>query len=233
MSVPALFAHQQVERLEEVLHLPGWAWIVVASLFIFLIGRLHEFAVELADRVFNRAFHRTTASFAVLGRDVLKANDVAEIEKLLSEGPLHLLKLASAAVFRWEEGTFRRHTAELGWSAEAADQIDPDPQALAAISARQPFLVDPADAEALDFPSGLEAPTVAIPVGDRLKCFAMALYGPHVTGADLTADERAMLGRLAEDAALAYAHVETESLRSQVASLNLGLSRTALAPAGA
>jgi len=42
-----------------------------------------------------------------------------------------------------------------------------------------------------------------------------------------------MLGRLAEDAALAYAHVETESLRSQVASLNLGLSRTALAPAGA
>src|SRR5207237_2121123 len=27
MSVPALFAHQQVARLEEVLHLPGWAWI--------------------------------------------------------------------------------------------------------------------------------------------------------------------------------------------------------------
>jgi hypothetical protein len=225
LSVPTLFLHQQVERLEEVLHLPGWAWIAIASLLLFLIGKLHEFAVELADRVFNRGFRRTTADFVTLGRDVLRAKSVEEIEKLLTEKPLHLLDLASAAVFRSEEGVFRRHIGGAGWTAGMADTIDPQVRAFAGLSAAQPFHIDSADAEGSGFPSGLEAPILGVPVRDRLRCFAVALYGPHMSGADLTADERTMLARLAEDAALAYAQIEVESLRKRVKALEFRLSR--------
>jgi hypothetical protein len=65
-------------------------------------------------------------------------------------------------------------------------------------------------------PSGLAAPTVAVPIRDRLACHALALYGPHATGADLSHDEQAMLARLADAAALAYRHIETEALRRQI-----------------
>lgn len=227
LSVPALFAHQQIERLEKAFHLPSWAWIVLASLLIFLLGRLHDFAVELADRVFNHTFHRERAGFATLSEDILRAKNMTEIEELLSEGPIHLLNLASVAVFRAEEGVFRRRTAGSGWTAGMADRIDPGARPLAGISAGLPFHIDPADAEDLSFPPGLETPTLAVPVANRLKCFAVAFYGPHVTGADLTADEQAMLRRLAEDAALAYAHVESESMRREIELLKLSLSQTA------
>ena len=63
-----------------------------------------------------------------------------------------------------------------------------------------------------------------MPIKNRLRWFAVALYGPHATGADLTADERALLARLADNAALAYAHAETEALRQEVATLQRQLS---------
>jgi ubiquinone biosynthesis protein UbiJ len=56
-------------------------------------------------------------------------------------------------------------------------------------------------------------------VRDKLTCFAVAFYGPHVSGADLASDEHTMLASLASDAALAYAHAETDALRRQVAAL--------------
>jgi hypothetical protein len=229
LSVPALFAHQQMEHLEQMLDLPNWAWIALASVLLFLISRLHELAVELADHVFNRSFRGDRAQLAALGDKVLHADSIETIERLLTEGPRRQLGLASAAVFRRVDGALRRHAESPGWKAANTDSLDLRDAALVGVVAGQPFHIDAADAKRLDFPEGLAAPTVGVPVRDRLRCFGVALYGPHASGADLAIDERAMLGRLADDAALAYARAETEALSRQVAALELRLSEARVA----
>jgi len=227
LSVPALLVHEQTEHLRTLLHLPDWAWIAFAALLLFLMGRLHELSAELADHVFNRSFRRQTTQLATVGREILQADSAETIEGLLADAPRHRLRLASAAVFRCEEdGAFRRHTRGLGWPASAADVLNVSDAALAGVATDAPFPIDPTDAERLRFPAGLETPTVAVPVRDKMDCFAIALYGPHVSGADLATDERAMLASLAGEAALAYARAETKALRRQVAALELRLSAT-------
>jgi hypothetical protein len=56
-------------------------------------------------------------------------------------------------------------------------------------------------------------------------CFALALYGPHASGADLDANERAMLRRIAQSAAAVYAEIENDELRRQVSALERKLSK--------
>ena len=48
-----------------------------------------------------------------------------------------------------------------------------------------------------------------------MRCFAVSLYGPHVSGTDLDANERAMLARLARDAAAMYAELESSRASPQ------------------
>src|SRR6185437_4579464 len=224
LSVPALFLHQQIEQLHHRLHLPTWAWIGLASLLLFLAQRAHELGVDLADHVFNRTFRREAAGLREVSREILRADGVEAIEALLVAAPMAVLGLASAAVFRRHEAIFLRHADRAGWTACMAVTLDPGDTALGAIRSGEPFAIDPLDADRLGFPPGLAAPTVAVPIGNPLHCYAVALYGPHATGADLSRDERAMLARLAADAALAYGRAETETLRRQVAALQARLA---------
>jgi hypothetical protein len=224
LSVPVFFVHHQIEHLKEMLQLPTWGWIALASALLFLISRAHDLAVELADHVFNRAFRQETAQLAELGRQILRTDNMDDVERLLTSTPLRLFGLASAAVFREMDGVFRRRTDGLGWDTGDADIFDLHDTVLSSPAAGAPRAIDAADAERLGFPPGIAAPTLAVPIKNQLRWFAVALYGPHATGADLTADERALLARLADNAALAYAHVETEALRQEVATLQRQLS---------
>ena len=224
LSVPALFADRQTESLHEALHLPDWGWVVFASLSLFVMGRLHELSAHLADRVFNRAFRRQTTRLAAVAREILQADRVETIEQLLIDAPVRHLGLASAAVFRRDETEFRRHVQCPGWPAGTAESLDPQDAVLSGTVSNRPFPIHPAHAERLNFPVGLATPTVAVPVGDKLHHFAIALYGPHTTGADLGTDEREMLSVLAADAALAYRRAESSLLREQVQQLEIRLS---------
>jgi hypothetical protein len=227
LSVPALFAHEQIEHLRELIDLPEWAWIGVAAVVLFLLGRLHELSAELADHVFNRAFRRQTAQLATVSQDILQAKSPDTIDRLLSEEPRDRLGLSSAAVFRHDGNAFRRHVEGIGWIAGTADVLRAEDVALAGVATAKPFPVATTDAERLGFPAGLAAPTVAVPVRDRVHCCAVAFYGPHASGADLAADEYAMLETLAGDAAFAYTRVETEMLRRQIAALERQLGQRA------
>jgi hypothetical protein len=62
-------------------------------------------------------------------------------------------------------------------------------------------------------------PILAVPVGDRLRCLALALYGPHATGNALSHDERSMLAELADKAASALMKLSDEQLRRRIALL--------------
>jgi hypothetical protein len=214
LSVPTLFAHQETEHLRVVLQLPEWAWVGFAAILLFILSRLHEWSAELADHVFNRSFRRQTLALEAVGRQILSAENAEAIDRLLAESPRDYLNLASATVFRREDQRFHRHLHGIGWPAEAADMLDERD-----IDSNEPSPIQPDQAERLHFPTGLATPTFAVPVRDKLACFAIALYGPHLSGADLAPDEHSMLASLANDAALAYAHVDAAHLRRRLAAL--------------
>ena len=97
LSIPALLVHEQVERLQGSLDLPGWAWLALGALAIFLITRLHERAVRLADRYFDRELD---AAEQKLSGAIRAAKRATEIDRLLADETSEALALASAASFR-------------------------------------------------------------------------------------------------------------------------------------
>jgi len=92
-----------------------------------------------------------------------------------------------------------------------------------------PFNVGDDDADDATLPLGLRRPILAVPVASRLRCFAVALYGPHESGTDFDSNERAMLARLGDSAADAYAQLENAALRARIATLEEELARSARA----
>ncbi len=221
LSVPVLFLHKQIEVIDEYIHLPYWAWLAVASGLVYLIARAHEFTTELTDRLFDRDFIRAERHLATVAETVLHARSLSEIERLLVNEPMHSLRLASAALFREQDGVFHRR-ASAGWDADETDALAADEPLLAARFERKPYSVDsvdPAHASHVRLPHDLARPILAVPVGNPRRCYAILLYGGHDAGTDLDSSERRLLGALAHDAEVAYAQIECEKLRSRVALL--------------
>ncbi len=228
LSVPVLFLHKQIETIDEYIHLPYWAWLAVASALVYLIARGHEFATELVNRLFDREFIRAERRLSEVGEAILQAGSLAEIERLLVQEPMRSLKLASAAVFRDEDGVFCRRISA-GWDDGDADTLASDDALLAGRFKRKPYPLDAADAahaSQAGLPHDVERPVLAAPVGTARRCYAVVLYGGHEAGTDLDGAERRVIGSLAHEAGIAYAHVESETLRRRVAELEEQLART-------
>jgi hypothetical protein len=226
LSVPALFLHHEAEHLQELLDLPDWAWLGVAVLILFLISRLHEFAVHVADRFFNRALDRTETQ---LSEAIVKAQHSSEIDALLADELSRLLKLASAATFRRAGAKFDRCAQGKGWDEHCVRSIAMHDPLLAPVADGEPFALDNI-ADDARLPTGLKRPVLAIPAANRARCFAIVFYGPHASGADLDSNEREMLARLGARAADSYAELEAAALRSRITDLEQQLSTHGLRP---
>src|SRR5271169_2633013 len=87
LSVPVLFLHKQIETIDEYIHMPYWAWVAVASGLVYLIARAHEFATELANRLFDRDFIRAERHLTAVGETILHARNLAEVDRLLVNEP--------------------------------------------------------------------------------------------------------------------------------------------------
>lgn len=220
LSVPFLLLHHEVERMQKYLNLPGWAWVALGAAAIFLLTRLHEGAVRLADRYFNRAVDDAERR---LGHAIRQAKKAGEIDRLLADDTFKALKLASAAAFRREGLAFRRDGNGKGWSRGTATSIKPDVPLLAPVSEGKPFSVADQDEDGIDLPTGLARPVLAVPAVNPVRCFAVSLYGPHESGTDLDPSERAMLARLGAQAAAMYAELENGVLRDEIARLERAL----------
>jgi hypothetical protein len=216
LSIPVLLLHNAVERVRESFEVPSLTWLGIGAVVLFLISRLHEVAVEHADRYFNRALDRAEAE---LGHAILEAKDLNQIDRLMSDGPGRVLGLASAATFRNAGADFRRLDNGDGWNDTETRTIPADEPLLAPLAKGASFSIGDRDASAMRLPSGLERPVLAVAAANRIRCFAVALYGAHASGADINTYERAMLSRLGDHAADAYARVEERDLRSRIAAL--------------
>jgi hypothetical protein len=227
LSVPVLFLHKQIETIDEYIHMPDWAWIVVASGLVYLIARGHEFATELLNRLFDRKFIRAERHLAAVGETIQNSDSLEEIERLLVNEPVVSLRLASAALFREHNGLFTRRLSA-GWDTDHADALTSNHPLLSARFDRKPYTPDSVDAAAspAELPGDLERPVLVVPVGNARRCYALVLYGGHEIGTDLDSSERRLLGSLARDAEVAYAQVESETLRRRIAMLENQLAKT-------
>jgi hypothetical protein len=97
---------------------------------------------------------------------------------------------------------------------------------LAPVTKGAPFAISDDDKSQPGLPGGFSRPVLAVPASNPLRCFALTLYGPHASGADLDANERAMLKRIGQSAAAVYAEIESHDLRRQVSTLERKLSKT-------
>ncbi len=228
LSAPVLFLHKQIEVIDEYIHMPDWAWVVIASGLVYLIARGHEFATELMDRLFDRQFIRAERHLAAVGETIQNSESLDEIERLLVNEPMQTLRLASAALFREQDGVFCR-SLSLGWNIDHADTLTTNHPLLSARFEKSPYTpgsVSAAHTSLAELPNDLERPVLVVPVGNARRCYALVLYGGHEIGTDLDAGERHVLGGLARDAEIAYAQVESETLRRRIAMLENELAKT-------
>jgi hypothetical protein len=216
LSIPALLLHHEVEYMQQHLAIPNWAWIVIGAGALYLISRLHEGATHLTDRYFNRDLDKAERTIAAA---ILKAKDPLEVDRLLSEQPYRRLKLSSAAAFRRNGAEFRRDTEGHGWGEKTARNLSPDAPMLAPVANGVPFAISDEDDSEPGLPGGFSRPVLGVPASNPLRCFAVSLYGPHASGADLDTNERAMLKRIAHNAAAVYAELENSDFRQTISTL--------------
>jgi hypothetical protein len=225
LSLPVLFLHEGIDHIREGISekvaLPAWAWIGIAAFILFLISKIHDTAVHHLDWLFNRSVAKAGER---LGDAVLKAKSYGEIEAQLVQGTHHALGLASASVFREQNNIFQRTAADHAWDG-AARTLDANDPLVKPAHAHRPYDVDSAAATRNHLPSGLMRPILAVPVGDRLRCLGLALYGPHATGNALSHEERFMLAELADKAASAFMQLNDDQLRRRIATLESELAR--------
>jgi hypothetical protein len=227
LSLPVLFLHEGIdhirEEISEKVTLPAWAWIGIAAVILFLISRIHDTAVHYLDWFFNRSVAKAGEH---LGDAVLKSKSYGEIETQLVQGVHNALGLASASIFRKQGHVFQRTAADHAWD-DATRMLDPNDPLLEPARAHRPYDVDLAAATRHHLPDGLMRPILAVPVGDRLRCLGLALYGPHATGNALSHEERSMLAELADKAASAFMQINDDQLRSRIAALERELAELA------
>ncbi|MBL8908237.1 MAG: hypothetical protein JNM20_16315 [Rhizobiales bacterium] len=214
LSIPALLLHEAARELQDDLGLPGWAWLCVGALIAYAISRIHEFSVEAAERFFNRHLDRIGEELARL---IASARTIGEVETHLTHGPLQHLHLTSAATFRRDGDGFARHTEGDGWEEGCERRLDASAPLLSPVVGRQRLADLGSTGERdLNLPDGAKRPIVGVPATIRGRVLAVALYGPHRSGADLDSNERALLERLGDAAAEAYVAIENDELKKRL-----------------
>ena len=234
IAVPIFYLHEWLGHHKDTVPLPEWAWPLAAGpLLVLVMHQLHEGAVHAADYLFSRRYHRAQHCLKQTGAALRCAQSADEIDRHLVEGPRDALRLASGAVFRRVDGAFRRCASAAGWQEADAKVLNAAEERAVFDSTASggPLRLARGDWERGGLPAGVARPCLAVPVrGGSGSPLAVAVYGAHQLGSDLDADERLMLGSLADRAGAAYERVEIEALRREVAELRARLATAGAAP---
>ena len=192
----------------------------------FAIDRVHEYVVELFDRLFFRKLQLAEKVLDEVADELAHADDklsVDRVEDALVDVPAKALDLASAALFRLENGSYRR-TCARDWPSDAIAALPAQDAIVRKLESgrRSGLRFDPSELPA-DWPSGTAAPALVEPVRCAGRIEALVFYGGHRGGDDLNDDELGLLEKLAAAASTAFATLELIALRRQIGPLGGGL----------
>lgn len=129
---------------------------------------------------------------------------------------------------RDESGMYTRRF-EVGWPPGTSLAIHPDDAVLLQLQeTREALRLVEAARTASTFPPASARPVVAVPLFARNELFGVVLYGAHVSGSEVDAEELRSIEQLVRSTAAAYDHVETEALREKVDRLYASLATAGL-----
>lgn len=181
------------------------------------LNSMHKYLDDAIDRILFHRRHLAEQRLATVVRMLPNATSPATIDAALVDEPADALGLDAAAVYRDDDGSYRRAHA-LGWRGADDDGVlgPDDPLVLRLRTDLE--AVDPQD---LRWQRGDDRGTTypllyAVPVVSGHDVSAIALYGGHTTGEDLDPDERRILRGLARAAAAGYDRIATAQLRRKL-----------------
>src|SRR5215470_5134279 len=130
VGIPIVNLHEVLGHYQEIFRIPEWVWLfVIAPIALVLLHRLHEIGVKIVDQVLNRRFHSNRERFKDAGAAMVKARSYDEIDRLLVQTPLQTFELSSGAIFRQQDGVFKREHSQ-GWDASPLRELQPEQDAL-------------------------------------------------------------------------------------------------------
>lgn len=211
--------------IEEFLH-ESFASRVLATVLVIVVLKLvfewiHALFNRACDRIFFRRLHVAEARLAQVAGELGDAESFDVVDRKLVTEPARCLGLASAAVFRRDDrGRFSQQIDPVGWTGGRQEALPLRESALDTLAhERRPVrLAGPEIGD--EARSRTSQPAIAIPIVAAEGLVAIALYGPHSTGSDITAEERTVLESLQAPAAYAYNRIEVVALQRRVAELS-------------
>jgi hypothetical protein len=201
--------------------------IVVALLLGLFFHGIRRRIDALVDRVVFRKRHLAETALARTAKAVTHVDDPQAIADYLTRLPVEVLGLTGAALYLQRDGRFVLERC-VGWKNETPATLPASDPLVAFISSELgcvrvnevPMRESPLDRH--------DAPALAMPLVFRRELAGFVLYGAHVDGADLDADDERDLLPLVNNAAVTYDHIEAQALREEISELRLLRS----APAG-
>jgi hypothetical protein len=183
--------------------------IAIGMAVAFAMGWLAPDSVRVLVSWFDRAVFKKRYTAMTDLRDLRFALErearPEELQRVVTFAAAEALKLGSAALFvPASDGGFIRQAAE-GWgSGTAWHLLKDDPIVREATHRSKPFGLQDFVWNDMGVPHGTGEPALAVPLISRHKLVGLAVYGAHLSGAEIDPDETRLLRDLCAVAAFAF-----------------------------
>ncbi|MGH7058383.1 MAG: hypothetical protein ACREFZ_11030, partial [Acetobacteraceae bacterium] len=200
-GIPIVYAHERLAMYHEGFHLPEWTWLfIIGPIVVVALHRLQEIVIQLVEHVFDRGYYETKRRLDEAAQAMLNAGSQTEVDRMLVEKSVAALGLSSGALFRRDNGGARMSEHAIGWDrARAAELLlEEEGPVLRGLAAGRPLGLPRTERDRPGLPRGVAAPCLAVPLAAHVgEADAVALFGAHRRGTDISADESEMLHELA------------------------------------
>lgn len=208
-------------QLFEGSRIAGYASLMAAVIVGFSFNAVHSRVDQFIEAIFFFKERDAQERLLRVSRALLYANSERLVIEFLLDHPIDALELASGAIFTLNDShtAFKRIAAD-SWDNAALSEIAIDDAIVAQLrAAQEPLSLRSAGWHPNGLPAGDKAPTLAVRVLLRGDVFAIALYGRHVNGAEISRDEQELLHSVAANAAAAFDHLDAERTRREIEAL--------------
>ena len=198
------------------------AEVCVAVAFGFWVNSAQRRIDGLIESVFFRSRKVAEERLRRVARRLAHASDQRALDETLVREPYEALGLVATALYHRDGERYVR-VAQRGWPETALPEVDAnDSLALELVTTGEPV-----DVKAIAWENAAEIarlrPYLAVPIAVRSNTIGFLLLGEKTDGERFDALEHAAVNELAEAAANAYDHLESEAQRRIAADLRLAL----------